>query len=930
MAMKLFTILFILILSNERALNLDIDKWSDFHSYKEFTTILCHQNATESDSLASQVKTTETKLDRTEFSGYYSVSVIDCRPPSIVQLINRYGSMGTGSNGLNHLSVSQQHCTFNDWYEQRLYTKLPALQSLTLQQDRPMDYQFPADSFDNYVNLRELYMQVNGLAIAGNIFQNLRELNGLTLGYKLIRFGNGNERDRKTLPANIFEENVNLKFIRLNHTGFEFLPGGTFRNNKLLEAIEMDEYNLETLPDGLLSELSQLRRLHINAPLASIPEHLLRHLNGVAEMSLMHTKLTELPARFFVDQTKLLHLNLSHNRFNDLPIGMFDNNRELLSLRLTANRLNHFSIDLIRNLKNLTALYINDNQLHTIQSPANAVSAQFAIVNLSNNSLTSGGIRPLVDGVLANYSFARLNLSHNHIEMFDLSRVYNQLRHFTHDEQRFKRNYLDLSNNAIKQINFAQHQASGLFANGIDIYLDNNSVECNCKLMPFLLFLNRTKHAEHKRLVANSFRCKSPSHLVNKLALQIAPIDLICSLDFFLGDGNAEHCPKGCECSVKSGVNGGGWLVMTMNCSNANLTVVPAIPSMSGTGIKFIELLIEGNHIIELPNMNNANFENVVSIHASNNSIRQISAGNLPPNVIAIDVTNNQLTSLDGAALEQLTKLSHTTTASIALGNNPWQCSCQAETFAYFLAVNANNTTEDVENIRCRNRNGLRLIDFKEYCAQSVDGVAYVAFGILSTAVAMAWFAAKFKEYIFAWLYAHRLCTCLIRADHIDTDRRYDAFISHSHLDEEFVREQIVHKLENELATCKLCIYYRDFMPGKVIIQEICESIENARRTIIVLSPNFLRSAMGRFEFQMAHANSLQDRLHRLIIIVYGDLDEMAMTMDAELKAFLHTNTYLKWGDPWFYCRLQYALRKAGRHCRQSIEMIELMPDSGR
>ena len=40
---------------------------------------------------------------------------------------------------------------------------------------------------------------------------------------------------------------------------------------------------------------------------------------------------------------------------------------------------------------------------------------------------------------------------------------------------------------------------------------------------------------------------------------------------------------------------------MGVNCSNANLKVVPNIPDINGRGLAFTELYIENNNLTELP-----------------------------------------------------------------------------------------------------------------------------------------------------------------------------------------------------------------------------------------------------------------------------------------------------------------------------------------
>jgi len=163
----------------------------------------------------------------------------------------------------------------------------------------------------------------------------------------------------------------------------------------------------------------------------------------------------------------------------------------------------------------------------------------------------------------------------------------------------------------------------------------------------------------------------------------------------------------------------------------------------------------------------------------------------------------------------------------------------------------------------------------------------------------------SYKTEIKIWLYSHNI-TWSITEESLDQDKKYDAFISFSHKDEELVSIHLVPGLEGGSTPFKLCLHYRDWVVGDWIPAQIARSVDESRRTIIVLSQNFLDSVWGRMEFRTAYSSALNERRNRIIIILHGELN--TDDLDPELKAYLSMNTYIKWGDYWFWEKLRYAL----------------------
>ena len=81
----------------------------------------------------------------------------------------------------------------------------------------------------------------------------------------------------------------------------------------------------------------------------------------------------------------------------------------------------------------------------------------------------------------------------------------------------------------------------------------------------------------------------------------------------------------------------------------------------------------------------------------------------------------------------------------------------------------------------------------------------------------------------------------------------YDAFVSYSHGDCDWVIQELRPYLEDEDPAFRLCLHDRDFMAGAAVADNICCAVNTSRRMVLVLSKAFLRSHWCNLEFRQAH-----------------------------------------------------------------------------
>ena len=128
-----------------------------------------------------------------------------------------------------------------------------------------------------------------------------------------------------------------------------------------------------------------------------------------------------------------------------------------------------------------------------------------------------------------------------------------------------------------------------------------------------------------------------------------------------------------------------------------------------------------------------------------------------------------------------------------------------------------------------------------------------------------------------------------------DSSREFDAFVSYSSSDSDmtFVINTLVPRLEEHFHF-KLCIHQRNFTAGSYISDNIAEAVHKSRRTILVISPDFINSAWCKFEYQVALQEMMLEK-HRIIPIILGKVGDINSLIDPTLKTVLSVVTWLEY-----------------------------------
>ena len=100
-------------------------------------------------------------------------------------------------------------------------------------------------------------------------------------------------------------------------------------------------------------------------------------------------------------------------------------------------------------------------------------------------------------------------------------------------------------------------------------------------------------------------------------------------------------------------------------------------------------------------------------------------------------------------------------------------------------------------------------------------------------------------------------------------------------------------------------------------------SVEQSRRTIFLITENFLDSHWCMHELRAAQTESFHERRRRLIVITHDGIEKSAK-IGEELKAYLRMHLYIKFEDPRFWSKLRYAMPHKGETSSDDIPMDRL------
>ncbi|XP_074085204.1 LOW QUALITY PROTEIN: toll-like receptor 2 [Macrotis lagotis] len=283
-------------------------------------------------------------------------------------------------------------------------------------------------------------------------------------------------------------------------------------------------------------------------------------------------------------------------------------------------------------------------------------------------------------------------------------------------------------------------------------------------------------------------------------------------------------------------------------------------------------------------------------LYLSRNKLKTLpDAANLP-HLMAMRINQNTVLSFSKAQLESFHSLE-----SLAAGGNNFICSCEFLTFVHSeQALLAKVLTDWPESYLCdspfqmrgQQVQNVRLSYSECYQAQLVATICSVLFllALLAGVLCYHFHGIWYMKMMWAWLQAKRKPRKKITGEIC-----YDAFVSYSEEDSNWVENFMVQELENFDPPFRLCLHKRDFVPGKWIIDNIIDSIEKSHKTLFVLSESFVKSEWCKYELDFSHF-LFDENNDAVILILLEPIEKKAIPQRfCKLRKIMNTKTYLEW-----------------------------------
>ncbi|XP_073707793.1 uncharacterized protein [Garra rufa] len=637
-----------------------------------------------------------------------------------------------------------------------------------------------------------------------------------------------------------------------------------------LTGLHLEDNQLSVLTDRMFRPCAHLNQLHLrNNGVLRMYNSSFKHLANLTELRIQKNRLTQLNDTLQV-LPNLQVLDLHLNSIEKIDCSDFANLTQLRHLYLHKNQIVTVKACVFKDLGNLEELILSSNHMLTVSGTFTHGPQNLQHLDLSNNKLSA--IQN--DSFKALDSLRTLHLSDNQI-LNIYPYAFAGLMHLAD---------LHLASNKITERTLGNH---AVFAGtpklqSLDLSCNYISYESEQELQrqPFILL------TELRVLKINSQR----------RGLNYIPSNFLKGLKnlrvFYAGNLNIENLHVDTFSHTPN--------LTYMDLTSNNLAIRNALTPRLFQPISGLNKITLGRtHLKSLDFLVDANLSSLTILRASTNDLQFINK--------SIIQSLPQLKVLD-------------------LQNNSFTCDCSNAWFIDWAVKNNETQVLYLNRYECRyplSLSGKSLAAFNtESCNVNYDFICF----IYSSSIVILTLVISFIYHFLKWqlVYAYYLFLAFLNdkkrkqtANH--PDFQYDAFISYNVQEEPWVLEELVPKLEDQHGL-RLCLHHRDFQPGKTIIDNIVDAIYNSRKTVCLITHNYLKSVWCSHEIQVASFRLFDEQKDVLVLVFLEDIPVHQLSPYYRMRKLVKKRTFLQRPKPGEDTRAFWQKLKMAIETKENME----------
>ncbi|XP_071121921.1 toll-like receptor 4 [Mytilus edulis] len=333
------------------------------------------------------------------------------------------------------------------------------------------------------------------------------------------------------------------------------------------------------------------------------------------------------------------------------------------------------------------------------------------------------------------------------------------------------------------------------------------------------------------------------------------------------------------------------------------------------------------NKIANIPNLLFKEQHNLERLDLSENMIDDINFQiSHMRKLMFLNVRNNRISTLSQYAMNELDSVAkENNNLTIDLSGNNLVCNCDSLSFVKWI-VNTPTNFHLLEKYECKTskksisffRNPREVYETIQKECMSYEGlIVGVTTGILMFIFILC------GGIVYRYRWKLRYLYYMVKVKWHDPEHKsdnkderlymYDAFVSYANEDDTFVHHKLLNNLEKN-GGIQLCLHKRNFLPGNDIATNITSAIHNSRKTIVIMSANYLASYWCMFEFNMAKMESIYERNCENILFLVFYEQMSACDLPLRILELVHCQSYIEYpndeyGDVVFWEQLQKAIK---------------------